>query len=131
MDPIQNPVINQNKILIVEDDFFIRDLYEMQAKKEGYIVVTAADGEEAVAKAISELPNLVLIDLMLPKIDGLSVIKTLKADPNLSKIPCVIITNLEDFAKEQEARQAGAVGYLLKIKNTPQQVIESLKKYLQ
>lgn len=115
------------KILIVEDDVFIRDLYEIQAKKSGYQVITASDGQEGVDKAKAELPNLILFDLMLPKLDGISAIKNLKADSKTSKIVCVLITNLEDSTKEKEAKEAGAALYMLKIKNTPQAVIEQVK----
>lgn len=117
------------KILIIEDDFFVRDLYEAQARKVGYEVITAADGVEALEKASKEKPDLILIDLMIPDLDGITLIKEIKADPNLKNIPLVVITNLEDASKEKEAREAGAAGYLLKIKNTPEMVIENLKKY--
>lgn len=119
----------KKKILIVEDDFYIKDLYEIQARKVGYDVITASDGEEAISKALSELPDLILIDLMIPKVDGISVIKNLKSNPKFRNIPIIIITNLEDFAKEKEAREAGASGYMLKIKYTPEMVIDNLKDY--
>lgn len=120
----------KKKILILEDDFFIRDLYEMQAKKAGYDVITASDGEEGIQKTKAEKPNLILIDLMLPKIDGISIIKAIKTDPTLANIPCILVTNLEDSAKEKEAAAAGAAAYLLKIKNTPTKVIEVIKQYI-
>lgn len=121
----------KKKILIVEDDFFIRDLYQLQAQKSGYDVVTASDGEEGLNKAKSDQPDLILADLMLPKMDGISLIKALKKDPKFIDVPCVIITNLEDSTKGEEARKAGAADYMLKIKNTPQQVIENIAKFLQ
>ena len=118
------------KILIIEDDFFIRDLYQLQAKKSGFEVITAVDGEEGVKKARSESPDLLLIDLMLPSLDWISIIKTLKADPKFKDIPCIIVTNFEGSGKDKEAKDAGAADYLLKIKNTPEKVIEAAKKYL-
>ncbi|MFH0937392.1 MAG: response regulator [Candidatus Daviesbacteria bacterium] len=121
---------SKKRLLIVEDDFFIRDLYELQARKSGFEVVTASDGEEAYLKAKSQPFDILLIDLMLPKIDGITLTRTLKADPKMVGIPFVIVTNLEDPSKEQEARNAGAVEYLLKIKNTPQTIIDSLTTYL-
>ena len=129
MDNTSNNIPFKKKILIVEDDFYIRDIYELQAKHEGYDVMTAADGEEALKKVRSELPDLVLLDLMLPKVDGMTVLKTIKQDPQLQKIPCVVLTNLEDSTKEQEALSLGAAAYLLKIKYTPGSAIETLKKY--
>lgn len=127
----QQNTSSKKKVLIVEDDFFIRDLYEFQARKSGYEVIIASDGEEGASKAMFEVPDLILSDLMLPKLDGISLIKKLKADPKLKDIPFILITNLEDSSKEQEARDAGAIDYMLKIKVTPEKVIEVVKKYLQ
>lgn len=121
----------KKKILIVEDDFFIRDLYSFQARKEGYEVVTAADGEEAIAKVRAEKFDLLLVDIMLPKVDGLSVIKLAKSTTTNAQTPCIVITNLEDPSEEREARAAGVVEYLRKIDNTPKDVINKLKVYLQ
>lgn len=118
------------KILIVEDDFFIRDLYVLQATKEGFEVVEAGDGEEGLQKAKVGSFDAILIDLMIPKLDGISLIKALRADPKFAKTPCIIITNLEDSTKEQEAKSIGATAYLLKIKNTPESVINTVKTYL-
>ena len=117
------------KLLIVEDDFFIRDLYGIEARGAGYETVIAADGEEALERAKSSNPDLILMDVMLPKMDGISALKALKADVQCANIPVVLITNLEDSSKEQEARQAGAKDYLLKIKNTPNMVVAGLGKY--
>ena len=114
----------------MEDDFFIRDIYEIAARSAGYDVTSAVDGEEAISKIKSLSPDLVLLDLMLPKVDGISVIKATRADPKTKDIPIVVITNLEDSTKEQEARNAGANDYLLKIKNTPNQVLEKIKQYI-
>lgn len=125
-----SPTPAGKKVLIVEDDFFIRDLYEMQVKKMGYQVITAGNGEEGVNKAKTERPDLLLTDLMLPKFDGISIVKTFKSDPTLAAIPCIIVTNLEDSTKEKEALAAGASAYLLKIKNTPSKIVQVIKSYI-
>lgn len=126
-----NPVTAaKKKMLIVEDDFYIRDLYALQARQEGFDVVEAPDGEDALQKAKSEIFDIVLVDLMIPNIDGITLIRTLKADPKFATVPCIVITNLEDATKEQEARNAGASAYLLKIKNSPESVINTAKAYL-
>jgi CheY-like chemotaxis protein len=127
---VQNTQRRVKKLLVVEDDFFIRDLYSAAAKSQGYEVLVAVDGQEALDQVRTTHPDIVLLDLMLPKIDGLTVLKTLKADKAVSSIPVIITTNLEDPAKEQEARSLGAADYFLKIKNTPTSVIEKLKMYL-
>lgn len=128
-DQAQNST-GKKKILIVEDDFFIRDLYELQARKSGFDVILASDGLEAVEKTKTENPDILLIDLMLPKMDGLTVMKTIKADPKFERIPCIIVTNLEDANKEQDAKNSGASDYLLKIKNTPEMIIKNLESFL-
>lgn len=139
MPPLSQPsasnqptaVVNKKRLLIVEDDFYIRDLYSLQATREGFEVVEAGDGEEAIQKSKSENFNIILVDLMIPKIDGITLIKTLKEDPKFASVPCIVITNLEDATKEQEAKAAGASAYLLKIKNTPETVINAVKTYIQ
>lgn len=127
--PNLTPPVNK-KVLIVEDDFFIRDLYELEARRVGYEVTSVADGDEAIQKAKEIIPDLLLIDLMLPKKDGISVIREIKTNESLKDKPCIIVTNLADPNKEQEAREAGAVAYLLKVKNQPSQVIETFRRYL-
>ena len=129
MDNTKGDVGGKKKILIVEDDFYIREIYQMEAKLQGYNVVTAADGREAIEKVRTERPDLVLLDLMLPEVDGITVLKTIKSDSQLKHIPCVILTNLEDETKKQEAKDAGASDYILKVQGTPQSVIGSLNKY--
>lgn len=121
---------SKKKLLIVEDDFYIRDLYVLQARNEGFDVVEAPDGADALQKAKSGNFDVILVDLMIPNIDGITLIKTLKSDPKFTNIPFIVITNLEDSAKEQEARKAGASEYLLKIKNSPESVMETVKKFL-
>lgn len=121
----------KKKILVVEDDFYMRDLYITQVKYEGYLAEGAADGAEALVKVKSELPDMVLLDLMLPKVDGLTVLKTIKSDPATSNIPVVIMTNMESSEIEQQAKAAGATDYFLKIKVTPSEFIDKIKGYLE
>lgn len=119
----------KRRILIVEDDFFLRDLYIMQANKEGFEVEEAEDGEAGIQKARQGNFDAILIDLMIPKIDGITLIKTLKADPKFTNVPCIVITNLEDATKEQEARSSGAACYLLKIQHTPESIMNTVKTF--
>lgn len=121
--------ITKKKILIVEDDFYMRDLYMTEARYEGYLVEGAVDGAEALIKIKSELPDIVLLDLMLPKVDGLTVLKTIKSDPETNKISVVIITNMENDDIEKQAREAGAVDYFRKIEVNPGELIDKIKGY--
>lgn len=126
----QNGQAAKKKILIVEDDFYIRDLYSIQAKLMNYEVITAADGEEAIANIRSHQPDLVLLDLMLPKVDGMTVLKTIKADPACANVKFIITTNLEDASTEQAAKKLGALEFILKLNNPPLTVLEIAKKHL-
>lgn len=117
-------------ILIIEDDFFIRDLYEKQFKKEGYSVDTSADAEGGLEKIKSHAPNLVLLDLMLPKMSGLDLLKILKSDNNLKSVPVVILTNLGQDQAIKQGFDLGADGYLIKSAYTPSQVVNEVKTYI-
>ena len=103
--------VASKKLLIVEDDFYIRDIYTLHAKLMNFDYTTAIDGEDAVEKIKSIKPDLVLLDLMLPKIDGMGVLRMIKADPTYSDIKFIITTNVDNKETEQEARRLGAVSY--------------------
>ncbi len=122
--------MDQKKLLIVEDDFYIRDLYAMTAKDAGFVVIEAANGEEAVKKLKTERPDIVLLDIMLPDVNGMTILKMIKESPELKDIPVVVATNLDDSVKEQEAMNLGASEYLPKIKVTPIQVIDKVKSFV-
>lgn len=118
------------KLLIVEDDFYIRDIYTLHAKLMNFDYATAIDGEDAVEKIKSIKPDLVLLDLMLPKIDGMGVLRMIKADPTYADIKFIITTNVDNRETEQEARRLGALDYLLKINNQPQTTLTIAQSYL-
>jgi len=120
----------ENKILIVEDDKFVSELYEHQFTKQGFNVKVAFDGEAALAASSSEKFDLVLLDMMIPKIDGLQVLKKLKEEPNTKDIPVIILSNLgqEDLIKE--ALEIGAKAYIVKSFYTPAQVVAEVRSTL-
>jgi CheY-like chemotaxis protein len=122
---------NSKKVLIVEDDFYIRDLYLIHAKLMNLDIITAIDGEEALQKIRNHKPAVVLLDLMLPKIDGMNVLKMIRSDPSFNDIKFIITTNVEDSATEQAARDLGAIEYLLKINSMPQDTLEIAQKHLE
>lgn len=120
----------KQKILIVEDDFFVRDLYSRELAREGFEVVTAEDGPEGLLKILEEKPALVLLDIMLPKMSGLEVLKKVKEKEEVKDIPVVLLTNLGQDTVIREGFTLGAVGYLIKAAYTPTQIIEEVKKFL-
>ena len=121
---------NPRKILIIEDDFFIRELYERQFEKEGYVIEGAPDGPEGLLKANEIRPDLILLDIMLPKLNGLDLLRTLKSKPETKDIPVILLTNLGQESVIKEGFKIGAEGYLIKSAYTPSQIIEEVKEFL-
>mgnify|MGYP001572942379 FL=1 len=122
--------MNGEKILIVEDDLFLRELYIDTLKGEGYAVEEAADGEEALSKIKLGGYDLVLLDIILPKIDGLTIMRRIKSAPPQNPNKCVIfLTNLDKNEEIKEAMQLGN-GYLIKSQITPGALIEKVKGFL-
>lgn len=119
----------KKKLLVVEDDFYIRDIYTIQGKLMDFDVLTAIDGEEALDKIKSQGLDIVLLDLMLPKVDGITVLKTVKSDPFYANLKFIITTNLDDNTMREEVKKLGAVEYLLKMNYTPRKVLEITKQY--
>ena len=120
----------EKKILIVEDDKFVAELYEHQFTKQGFLVKVAMDGEAALAAVGGEKFDLVLLDIMIPKIDGLEVLKRLKADPAKKDIPVVILSNLGQEELIKQALQTGAKAYIVKSLYTPTQVVAEVRSIL-
>jgi DNA-binding response OmpR family regulator len=102
------------RVLIVEDDRFLRKAAEAALRRHGITVLTAADGEEGLRVARSELPDLVLLDLIMPGLQGFEVLKLLKQDAATSAIPVVILSNLGQDTDVKNAMEAGALDYLIK-----------------
>jgi CheY-like chemotaxis protein len=102
------------RVLLAEDDRILRKAGETALRKKGYEVITAVDGEDALAKAREDPPDLVLLDVMMPKVHGFDVLRGLKGDARLRDIPVIMLTNLEQPADIKRAADGGAYGYLVK-----------------
>jgi len=118
-------------ILIVEDDRFLRELIVQKLSKEKYNVFEAVDGEEGIKKIKEEKPDLVLLDLILPGIDGFEVLSQAKEEPEVSKIPVIILSNLGQREDIERGLKLGAADYLIKAHFTPGEIIEKVKKILE
>ena len=101
-------------ILIIEDDPNVRKFVTVNLARRGYRAIEAADGEEGLAQARAERPDLILLDLKLPGADGWATLETLRAESDLASIPVIIITASAVKEEERRARQLGAVDYLVK-----------------
>jgi two-component system, OmpR family, response regulator RpaB len=115
------------KILIIEDDALLSRMYQTLFISSKYEVELATDGEEGLVKARDTKPTLILLDIMMPKLNGLEVLKRLKADPEVRGIPVVVLTNLAGNADIQTALELGAVRYIIKSENRPKQVEEIVR----
>lgn len=118
------------KILLVDDDIYIRDLYAEVLKDENYEVFIAADGEEALNMVAQDIYDLVLLDIMMPKVDGIQVLTKIKQDDRYRNVPVVMLTN---FGQEDLVKQAVTMGssdYLLKYNLTPGEMTAKVKQVL-
>jgi DNA-binding response OmpR family regulator len=118
------------KILLVEDDPFLLNMYVTKFEMEGFSVVVADDGEKGVKSAVKELPDIILLDIMLPKMNGFEVLEKIKGADETKKIPVILLTNLSQKDEIEKAASLGAVDYLIKAHFMPSEVVEKIKKVL-
>ena len=118
------------KILFIEDESALQKTLGEILKQEGYGVISALDGEVGLRLARDEKPDLILLDLILPKIHGIDVLKKLKEDKETKEIPVIVLTNLEGIKDVNGAVQLGATTYLVKAQYTLEEVAEKVKKAL-
>lgn len=118
------------KVLIVEDDEYISKVYEIKLAKEGVEILISRDGEDALKKISSELPDLILLDLMIPKKDGFAVLEEIKKKPKIGKIPVIVLSNLGQTSDMERAKSLGAKEFLIKVDHPIQEVIDRVHSYL-
>ena len=118
---------DSKKIMIVEDDHFLSSLMKARLEKEGFEVVQAFDGEEAIETLRKVVPSLVILDLIMPKVTGFEVLQMLSITPQLDKIPVVIVSNLAQDSDIEKARQLGAREYFIKVKVSIDDLIGKIK----
>ena len=117
----------KTKVLIVEDEEILLTALSEELKQEGFDVVGAKDGIEGVEKAISEKPDLILLDLVMPRLDGIGALKQIKENPDIKDIPVVILTNLSDYDKVSDALSLGAMDYLVKANYRLEELVNKIK----
>lgn len=123
--------MDKQRILVVEDDRLLRDLYVELLSDEGFVVESAVDGQIGLSKILEGGYNLILLDIMLPKKDGLTILDELKnLQPKSKNGPIVILTNLGQDDAIKRGLSAGAAGYLIKSALTPDQVLHEVRTFL-
>jgi len=115
------------KILIIEDDKFVRDLITKLLAEEGFNISIAVNGEEGIKKIEEESPDLILLDLLLPKIDGFEILLKKKENPEIAKIPVIILSNLGQKEEIEKGLSMGAVNYLIKAHFSPREIVDKIK----
>ena len=119
------------RLMVVDDDLYIRELYVEILKGEGYTVESAQNGEEALNKLKEGGYDLILLDIMMPKLDGLGVMDALSANPPQTKNgPILLLTNLDHDPLIKEAISKGADAFIVKADITPQDLLVQVRKYL-
>ena len=119
------------KILFIEDESALQKTFGEVLGQEGYQVISALDGESGLRLAKSEKPDLILLDLVLPKVHGFEVLKTLKGNEETKNIPIIVLTNLEAIEDVDKAIEIGATTYLVKAQYSLEEVLIKVKKVLE
>jgi len=114
-------------ILLVEDDEFLSELYATKLNLEGFEVLSAADGKKGLKLALEQRPDLILLDIILPKLDGFEVLKALRADAVGKGIPVILLTNLSQRDEVKRGLELGAADYLVKAHFMPSEVVKKIK----
>lgn len=120
----------QQKVCIIEDEDNIREIYQIALEKEGYEVLTACDGEEGLELLKKNRPDLVLVDLMMPKKDGITLMKEMLADEKLSKIPVIILTNFGSEEMLEKVKDLQSEFYLIKSQYQPKDVVKVVREVM-
>ena len=118
------------KVLLVEDDQDLQEMYETKFTMEGFDVVLAENGADALNKVELEKPHLILLDIVMPEIDGFQVLRDLKANPKTQAVPVIFLTNLGQEGDIKKGMELGAVDYLIKANFTPNEVVTKVHKAL-
>ena|SRR3990167_8492193 len=115
------------RILIVEDDRSLVRLYQTKLEKTGYTIHVAYDGEQCFEILADFTPDLILLDVILPKIDGFEVLKRLKTDTKTQNIPIILLTNLGQDEDIEKGKKLGAIDYLIKAQFTPSEIVKKIE----
>jgi DNA-binding response OmpR family regulator len=118
------------KILIVEDEKILRDMYAEKFSRAGFKVILAQDSQQGLKLAKKEKPDLILLDILLPKENGIFFLKQMRKDPQIAECEVVAFSNYDDPQTKKEAKELGVKGYLIKTNYTPKEIVEKVKEYL-
>ena len=118
-------------ILLIEDDLFIVDIYSKKLKEAGFSVEVANDGQQALKKLKDHKSDLLLLDIVLPNIDGWEFLREIRNEPSLKDLQVIVLSNLSQKSEIEKSKELGAIRYLVKAYYTPTQVVEEIKTILE
>ncbi len=119
------------KVLIIEDDSYISDMYKIKFDSENFETTVAEDGIKGIKEIERQKPDIVLLDIVMPKVDGFSVLKMIKKNENSKDIPVVMLTNLGQKENVERGFELGATSYIIKAHFTPSEVVKKVKEILE
>ena len=120
----------KTKILIIEDDIFIADMYETKFKMSGFEVVKAEVGAMGIKAAQKDKPDIIVLDIVMPQMDGFGVLKAIKGNSSIKDIPVILLTNLGQRENVEEGMKLGADDYIIKAHFTPDEVVGKVEEVL-
>lgn len=123
--------VEAKKVMLIEDDRFLSSLIKARLEKDGIVVQQAFDGEDAIKRLPDEKPDLVILDLIMPKTNGFDVLKTISMTPGIETTPVVIVSNLAQDSDIEKARQLGAKEYFVKVKISIDDLIGKIENIVQ
>lgn len=118
------------KILLVEDDINLRDIYYARFEAEGFEISVASNGEEALAAAVKERPDIILLDIMMPRISGFDVLDIIRSTPEIAHTKVIMMTALSEEADKERGKKLGVDEYLVKSQVTLEEVVDVVKRTL-
>jgi CheY-like chemotaxis protein len=118
------------RVLITDDDDYIREFYQELLTENNYDVITATNGQECLQLVAQYFPDLILLDIMMPVLDGMKTLEKLQVNPQTAQIPVLILTNAGSMSNMEQARINSAFGFLIKANSSPEEVLQKVKEPL-
>jgi CheY-like chemotaxis protein len=118
------------KVLLIDDDAFLASIYSQKFQREGYEVHVVTNGEDGLKAATAMKPDVIVLDLVMPRFDGFTVLERLKADANTKRIPVFVLTNLGQQQDIDRCMKLGAAGYIIKTQSLPDEIVQKVSVVL-
>ena len=121
--------MKKNKILVIEDEQFLVEMYKTKFELENFQVISAFSSERAISILKKNIPDLILLDVLLPKKSGIAFLEEIRKIKSISKVPVIIFSNYDDPIARKKAKRLGVKDYLIKTEFTPKQLLGKIKKH--